>query len=607
MVCWLFVGSFTFASVFAYLGGQAVIADFMHGPRAYAAAVPDPRPGHHLPARLAARVDRDHHHLHPDLPAAARALRHRPAVLRHPDRAQPAVGVPVAADGDVVLLSQGHRAAARAADADLLGLSRPISSSSSSRWSSSTCSRRSSTGCPMPSTARRARPPEAALDLGAVALRDRLAAGALKAADLAEAAIARIEATEPELRAWAWFDPEFVRAQAKALDAHRATGRPIGPLHGVPVGIKDIIDTARIPTENGTALDAGRVPREDAFVVARLKAAGALILGKTATTELAFFSPAPTRNPANPAHTPGGSSAGSAAAVAAGQAPLAVGTQTAGSVIRPAAFCGVVGFKPSFGAMPRTGILAQSPSLDTVGVFARTRPGRGAPRRDALRPRPARPRHRARRRRRASSRPRPHGRRCPGLRLRPAARLGRRRSRHPGGARGARRAPRRAVLRGAAAPRLRRGGGDPRADQPRRAGQVLPPLRAPRPRRALRAAPGRDRRRQGDPGARLHRGARLAGGAERRARGGLRPLRRDPGPSGAGAGARGARRDRQSDLQRALDALRHACGDDPGAQASNGLPMGVQLVGRRGDDGRLLRTARWLMEHVAGDPEGGAR
>ena len=116
------------------------------------------------------------------------------------------------------------------------------------------------------------------------------------------------------------------------------------------------------------------MPREDAFVVARLKAAGALILGKTATTELAFFAPAPTRNPANPAHTPGGSSAGSAAAVAAGQAPLAVGTQTAGSVIRPAAFCGVVGFKPSFGAIPRTGILAQSPSLDTVGVFARSVP-----------------------------------------------------------------------------------------------------------------------------------------------------------------------------------------------------------------------------------------
>ena len=418
----------------------------------------------------------------------------------------------------------------------------------------------------MPSTARRARPPEAALDLGAVALRDRLAAGALKAADLAEAAIARIEATEPEIRAWAWFDPEFVRAQAKALDAHRATGRPIGPLHGLPVGLKDIIDTARIPTENGTALDAGRVPREDAFVVARLKAAGALILGKTATTELAFFAPAPTRNPANPAHTPGGSSAGSAAAVAAGQTPLAVGTQTAGSVIRPAAFCGVVGFKPSFGAVPRTGILAQSPSLDTVGVFARSVPDAALlaetlyghdPRDRATAPAPP-----PRLLDIATARP-PL---AAGLRLRPAARLGRRRSRHPGGARGARGAPRRPVLRGAAARRLRPGGGDPRADQPRRARQVLPPLRAPRPRRALRAAPGRDRRRQGDPGARLHRGARLAGGAERRARRDPRPLRRDPGAGRAGAGARGARLDREPDLQRPLDALRHARGDDPGAR-----------------------------------------
>ena len=218
-------------------------------------------------------------------------------------------------------------------------------------------------------------PPETSLaGLGAVALRDRLASGALRATELAEVAIDRIAATEPAIGAWAWHDPEHVRAQARALDAYRATGRPLGPLHGVPVGVKDIIDTAGIPTENGTPIDAGRVPREDAFVSARLKAAGALMLGKTFTTELAGMEPAPTRNPVNPAHTPGGSSAGSAAAVASGQVPLAIGTQTAGSVIRPAAFCGTVGFKPSFGAIPRTGILVQSPSLDTVGVFARSVP-----------------------------------------------------------------------------------------------------------------------------------------------------------------------------------------------------------------------------------------
>ena len=137
------------------------------------------------------------------------------------------------------------------------------------------------------------------------------------------------------------------------------------------MALKDIIDTARIPTENGSAADAGRVPDKDAWIVSRLKAEGALLIGKTVTAELAYLHPGPTRNPANPAHTPGGSSSGSAAAVAAGMAPLAIGSQTGGSVIRPAAFCGITGFKPSFGAIPRSGVLSQSPSLDTLGVFAR--------------------------------------------------------------------------------------------------------------------------------------------------------------------------------------------------------------------------------------------
>ncbi|MBC7131562.1 MAG: amidase [Roseovarius sp.] len=201
-------------------------------------------------------------------------------------------------------------------------------------------------------------------------LRDRLASGALRALDLAEALIARIEAREPEIRAFAWFDAEFVRQQARALDAHRLGGRPIGPLHGLPVALKDVIDTAKIPTENGCALDAGRVPVKDAALVTRLKQAGAIIMGKTVTTELAYLQPGPTRNPHNPAHTPGGSSSGSAAAVADGMVPLAIGTQTGGSVIRPASFCGVTGYKPSFGAIGRTGVLMQSPTLDTMGVFA---------------------------------------------------------------------------------------------------------------------------------------------------------------------------------------------------------------------------------------------
>ena len=219
--------------------------------------------------------------------------------------------------------------------------------------------------------AKAAAAPEALLALPTAELRDRLARGALSAVALVEACLARIAATEGEVQAWAWLDGDHALAQARALDARRQAGAPIGPLHGLPVGLKDIIDTRGIPTANGTALDAGRVPTDDAWIVARLRAAGAVILGKTVTTECAFLHPGKTRNPWNAGHTPGGSSQGSAAAVAAGMVPLAVGTQTGGSVIRPAAFCGVVGFKPSFGLIPRTGILMQSPFLDTVGVFAR--------------------------------------------------------------------------------------------------------------------------------------------------------------------------------------------------------------------------------------------
>ena len=206
--------------------------------------------------------------------------------------------------------------------------------------------------------------------LGVVELRDRLATGALDALALVESYIARIEAREEVVGAWAWFDPEFARAQTRTLDNHRRAGRPLGRLHGLPVGLKDVIDTRSIPTENGAAQDKGRVPLRDAFIVERLKAEGAIIMGKTVTTELAFMHPNKTTNPHNPAHSPGGSSQGSAAAVADGMVPLAIGTQTGGSVIRPASFCGVTGFKPTFGAIPRRGVLTQSPSLDTIGVFA---------------------------------------------------------------------------------------------------------------------------------------------------------------------------------------------------------------------------------------------
>ena len=206
----------------------------------------------------------------------------------------------------------------------------------------------------------------------AVEARDRMATGALSATDYAKACLDRIAALDGEIQAFEWIDPAFVMRQAEMSDAHRKSGRPIGPLHGVPVALKDIIDTRGIPTGNGTVLDAGRVPERDATIVSRLRAAGAIILGKTVSTELAYLHPGRTRNPVNPAHTPGGSSSGSAAAVAAGMAPLAVGTQTGGSVIRPASFCGVTGFLPSAGSIARTGILTQSPTLDRVGVFARS-------------------------------------------------------------------------------------------------------------------------------------------------------------------------------------------------------------------------------------------
>lgn len=214
--------------------------------------------------------------------------------------------------------------------------------------------------------------PSPLLSLSAVDLRDRLASGAVRAVDYVEACLAQIALREPDVQAWEWLDGDFARAQARALDARRQSGAVLGPLHGLPVGLKDIIDTKGIPTQNGTVIDEGRVPTADAFVVARLRAAGAIIMGKTVCTEVAYLHPSKTRNPHHPGHTPGGSSSGSAAAVAAGMVPLAVGTQTGGSVIRPAAYCGVVGFKPSFGLISRGGVLMQSPTLDTMGVFGRS-------------------------------------------------------------------------------------------------------------------------------------------------------------------------------------------------------------------------------------------
>ncbi|HUN43492.1 MAG TPA: amidase [Acetobacteraceae bacterium] len=189
-------------------------------------------------------------------------------------------------------------------------------------------------------------------------------AGKLRPIDLTEAYLARIAEREPVVRAFAHFDRDYARKSA-------AIASP-GPLHGLPLGIKDVLDTADMPSEYGSPIWKGWRPKADAACVAWARAAGAVFYGKTVTTEFATRKPGPTANPANPDHTPGGSSSGSAAGVAAGFFPFAYGTQTAGSVIRPAAFCGVVGYKPTFGLISRIGMKLMSDSLDTVGVIARS-------------------------------------------------------------------------------------------------------------------------------------------------------------------------------------------------------------------------------------------
>ena len=195
-----------------------------------------------------------------------------------------------------------------------------------------------------------------------------LATGRLTSEALVAACLDRIAAEEPRIQAFAYLDPQLALAQARAADTR---GRP-GCLHGLPVGVKDIVDTADMPTARGSALFEGRRPALDAACVAALRRAGAVILGKTVTTELAYYAPGGTRNPRDPSRTPGGSSSGSAAAVAAAMVPAALGSQTAGSLIRPASYCGVVGYKPSHGLVPLNGVAPLAPtSLDTLGILAR--------------------------------------------------------------------------------------------------------------------------------------------------------------------------------------------------------------------------------------------
>ncbi len=200
----------------------------------------------------------------------------------------------------------------------------------------------------------------------------RMTSGELSSEHYTRGLLLRVRAVEDVVQAWAWLDPEAALTRARECDARVRAGRLPGGLQGVPVGVKDIVYTRGMPTGMGSPIYAGWIPEQNGEVVDRLTTAGAYPFGKTVTTEFAFMTPSKTRNPWNTAHTPGGSSSGSAAAVATGMVPAAIGTQTNGSIIRPAAFCGVVGYKPGKAVLSTEGILPFSPSLDQPGVFARS-------------------------------------------------------------------------------------------------------------------------------------------------------------------------------------------------------------------------------------------
>ena len=202
-------------------------------------------------------------------------------------------------------------------------------------------------------------------------LAEQIRSGDLNPRDLIETCLARIEETEPKIHAWVALDPDRVRQEADILAKEASNGSARGPLHGVPIGVKDIVFTRDYPTRGGSEFLEDHVPDYDATVVERLRDAGAIILGKTVTTEFAGFDPAETRNPWNTEHTPGGSSSGSAAAVAAGAVPAALGSQTGGSISRPAAYCGIVGFKPTYGRASLRGVLELAFSLYHIGLLTR--------------------------------------------------------------------------------------------------------------------------------------------------------------------------------------------------------------------------------------------
>jgi Asp-tRNA(Asn)/Glu-tRNA(Gln) amidotransferase A subunit family amidase len=184
--------------------------------------------------------------------------------------------------------------------------------------------------------------------------------------------IERISKFEKEVKAWSHFDKKILLEKASEADDHRRSGKSTGPLHGIPIAVKDIIGTVDMPTECGTVIRKGKSYSQNAEIIDLLNSAGAIVMGKTATSELAYLSPPKTTNPHDYTRTPGGSSSGSAASVASLMAPLSIGSQTGGSIIRPASYCGVVGYKPSYGLISRNGVLRTSNSLDHIGMFARS-------------------------------------------------------------------------------------------------------------------------------------------------------------------------------------------------------------------------------------------
>ena len=208
--------------------------------------------------------------------------------------------------------------------------------------------------------------------LSAYELSLKLKSGEISSIDLCKSYIDRIKKFEKDVRAWQFFDEKLLLEKAEEADDYRKSGKPLGPLHGMPIAIKDIIGTYDMPTECGTVFRKKKSSTQDSEIVNLLKNAGAIVMGKTVTCELAYIHPSKTRNPHDYSRTPGGSSSGSAAVVASYMSHLSIGSQTGGSVIRPASYCGVVGYKPSYGLISRSGVLKVSDKLDTIGVFGRS-------------------------------------------------------------------------------------------------------------------------------------------------------------------------------------------------------------------------------------------